>query len=103
MRGIMTETPSIDTVLEQPRRRDEQGLDAHINAAAKALLAQQREDGHWIFELEADAPIPAEYVLLSHYLGEPVDPEREATIAAYLRRVQRAHGGWPLFHDGAFN
>jgi squalene-hopene/tetraprenyl-beta-curcumene cyclase len=99
----MTETPSIDTVLEQPRRRAEQGLDAHINAAAKALLAQQREDGHWVFELEADATIPAEYVLLSHYLGEPVDAELEGKIAAYLRRIQGAHGGWPLFHDGAFN
>ena len=30
----------------------------------------QRPDGHWVFELEADATIPAEYVLLRHYLGE---------------------------------
>ena len=38
----------------------------------------QRDDGHWVFELEADATIPAEYVLLHHYLGEPDDPELEA-------------------------
>jgi len=38
--------------------------------------------------------------LLRHYLGEPVEPELEARIAAYLRRIQGAHGGWPLFHDG---
>src|SRR5262249_31754314 len=24
-------------------------------------------------------------------------------IAAYLTRIQRADGGWPLFHDGAFD
>ena len=24
-------------------------------------------------------------------------------IAVYLRRIQGAHGGWPLFHDGAFD
>ena len=63
----------------------------------------QQPDGHWVFELEADATIPAEYVLLRHYLGEPVDAELEAKIAVYLRRIQGKHGGWPLFHDGAFD
>ena len=27
----------------------------------------------------------------------------EAKIANYLRRIQGAHGGWPLVHDGAFD
>ncbi len=74
-----------------------------IESAAKALLGLQRADGHWVFELEADATIPAEYVLLRHYLGEEIDHALEAKIAAYLRRIQGAHGGWPLFHDGAFD
>jgi squalene-hopene/tetraprenyl-beta-curcumene cyclase len=78
-------------------------LDRHIDAATQALLARQRDDGHFLFELEADATIPAEYILLRHYLGEPVDAALEAGIAAYLRRIQGAHGGWPLFHDGAFD
>ena len=56
-----------------------------------------------MFELEADATIPAEYVLLRHYLAEPVDAELEAKIAVYLRRIQGAHGGWPLFQDGDFD
>ncbi len=67
------------------------------------MLACQRDDGHWVFELEADATIPAEYVLLKHYLGEPVDPALEAKFAVYLRRRQGEHGGWPLFQDGAFD
>jgi len=75
-------------------------LDRAIAAATEALLARQRPDGHWVFELEADATIPAEYVLLRHYLGEPVDAALEAKIAVYLRRIQGAHGGWPLFRDG---
>jgi squalene-hopene/tetraprenyl-beta-curcumene cyclase len=75
-------------------------LELAIAAATDALLACQRPDGHWVFELEADATIPAEYVLLRHYLGEPVDAALEAKIAAYLRRIQGAHGGWPLFRDG---
>jgi len=78
-------------------------VDRSIEAATGALLALQRPDGHWVFELEADATIPAEYVLLRHYLAEPVDAALEAKIAAYLRRVQGDHGGWPLFHDGAFD
>ena len=78
-------------------------LDRHIDAAAQALLACQRPDGHWLFELEADATIPAEYVLLRHYLGEPVDTALEAGIGNYLRRIQGEHGGWPLFADGAFD
>ena len=56
-----------------------------------------------MFELEADCTIPAEYVLLRHYLGEPVDTVLEGKIANYLRRIQGAHGGWPLVHDGAFD
>ena len=78
-------------------------LDGSIGAATRAMLACQQPDGHWVFELEADATIPAEYVLLRHYLGEPIDAELEGKIAAYLVRIQGAHGGWPLFHAGAFD
>src|SRR3979409_1769543 len=78
-------------------------VDRSIEAATGALLALQQPDGHFVFELEADATIPAEYVLLRHYLAEPVDTPLEEKIAAYLRRIQGAHGGWPLFHDGAFD
>jgi len=77
-------------------------LGRSIAAAALALLRQQRPDGHWVFELEADATISAEYVLLQHFLGE-LNPTLEAKIATYLRRLQCAHGGWALFHGGGFN
>ncbi|SDA15255.1 squalene--hopene cyclase [Sphingomonas sp. NFR15] len=77
--------------------------DAATTRAAAALAAAQKPDGHWVFELEADATIPAEYVLLRHYLGEPRAVELEAKIGRYLRRIQGAHHGWPLFHGGAFD
>ena len=77
-------------------------LDETILRARDALLAAQRDDGHWVFELEADATIPAEYVLLQHYLGQP-DTALEPRIAVYLRRTRLAAGGWPLHHDGPFN
>lgn len=80
-----------------------EGLDAAVERAAEALIGHQREDGHWVFELEADATIPSEYVLLRHYLGEPDDLELERKVGVYLRRIQGAHGGWPLFDGGAFD
>jgi len=78
-------------------------LEPGISRAVQALIKQQQSDGHWVFELEADATIPSEYVLLRQYLGEPDDPELERKIGAYLRRIQGDHGGWPLFHGGAFD
>src|ERR1700722_13126419 len=78
-------------------------LDAVVGRATDALLKMQRPDGHWVFGREADAPIPAEYVLLKHYLGEPDDLELERKIGVYLRRIQGAHGGWPLFDGGVFD
>jgi squalene-hopene/tetraprenyl-beta-curcumene cyclase len=78
-----------------------QRLNTSIDAATVALMGLQRVDGHFVFELEADATIPAEYVLTRHYLGEPVDAALEAKIAIYLRRIQSADGGWPLFCEGA--
>src|ERR1700712_4194657 len=78
-------------------------LDQLAARATDALLALQRPDGHFVFELEADATIPAEFILLKHYLGEPEDLDLEARIGRYLRRIQGEHGGWPLFHAGPFD
>ncbi|MCW5774507.1 MAG: squalene--hopene cyclase, partial [Rhodospirillaceae bacterium] len=88
-----------------PPAPDLSALDALIGEQAERLAAAQRPDGHWVFELEADATIPAEYILYRHYLAELDDAylEIERKIAVYLRRIQGTHGGWPLFHDGDFD
>ena len=78
-------------------------LEHCVTRAEKALLDRQQPDGHWVFELEADCTIPAEYVLLVHYLAEEPNLELERKIGVYLRRLQGRHGGWPLFHEGAFD
>ena len=82
---------------------DDAALKSSVGAATRGLLDLKQPDGHFVFELEADATIPSEYVLLRHYLAEPVDAALEAKIAVYLRRIQGAHGGWPLVHDGPFD
>src|SRR5215472_5917639 len=78
-------------------------LENSITSASGALQKMQRDDGHWVFELEADDTIPAEYILLRHHLGEPVDAVLEAKIARYICRRQGTHGGWALTADGPFD
>jgi squalene-hopene/tetraprenyl-beta-curcumene cyclase len=75
------------------------GLDEAVSRASELLLARQSAEGNWLFELEADATIPSEYILLQHYLGS-IEPELEARIARYIRATQGADGGWPLFYGG---
>lgn len=72
---------------------------AQVIEAREALKALQRSDGHWIFEFEADATIPSEYIFLQHFLDE-VDENEQEKIAIYLRQIQADHGGWPLFSGG---
>jgi squalene-hopene/tetraprenyl-beta-curcumene cyclase len=82
---------------------NEADIGRSIDDAVIALIDCRQPDGHWIFELEADATIPSEYVLLRHYRGEPVDAALEQKIAHYLRRIQGGHGGWALYHQGEFD
>src|SRR5437867_4706183 len=96
------------TLVSGATARDARPLDGHealehaIAAATAALLRCERADGHWVFELEADVTISAEYIVLQHFLGER-GAALEAKIVAYLRRLQAPHGGWPLYHGGPFN
>jgi squalene-hopene/tetraprenyl-beta-curcumene cyclase len=89
--------------LNKPRLPPLDDAKQSASAATRALLDCRQSDGHWVFELEADATIPSEYVLLRHYRGEPVDSVLEQKIAIYLRRIQSVHGGWALFNQGDFD
>ena len=65
----------------QMQSRGHASLDAVIGEAVRALRNRQRPDGYWVYDLEADATIPAEYIMLNHYLDE-----REDEIEANYRR-----------------
>jgi squalene-hopene/tetraprenyl-beta-curcumene cyclase len=77
-------------------------LDEAIARAERAVLAAQNPDGYWCYELEADCTIPAEYVLMMHYLGE-IDAALQARLATYLRAHQVAGNGWALYAGGGFD
>ena len=74
-------------------------IDRAVEAAADSLRRRQAADGHWAFPLEADVTIPAEYILLEHFIDD-IDAGLEARLADYIRRRQGRDGGWPLFHAG---
>ncbi len=78
------------------------GLRDAIDSARDALLRHQQDDGHWIYELEADCTIPAEYIMMNHFVGE-VNDALEQKIAVYLRSRQDEHGGWSLYHGGSID
>jgi squalene-hopene/tetraprenyl-beta-curcumene cyclase len=73
-----------------------------VRDARRGLEALQQADGHWVFELEADATIPSEYVFLEHFLDD-IDQDLEDRIAVYLRAGQAEHGGWSLYLGGDFD
>src|ERR1700748_2145652 len=80
-----------------------EALAGSIASASRAMLDVQKPDHHWVFELEADVTIPAEYILMRHYFAEPDDAVLEEKIAKYLRRKQNENGGWSLFHGHEFD
>jgi len=77
-------------------------LKSTIEKARRVLLDQQKEDGHWCFELEADCTIPAEYILMNHFVGT-LDDALEQKLAAYIRARQNEEGGWPLYYGGSID
>src|ERR1700741_3645271 len=91
----MTILTANDKIAETPKAE----LDRVIASAASDLKGPQNADGHWVYDLEADATIPAEYIMLNHFLDE-IEDGVEADLAKYLRAIQGDHGGWPLFHGG---
>ena len=70
-------------------------LGAVLERAVESLLSRQHQDGHWMGELESNASITAEYVLLCRFLGV-VERTREAAAVRYLLSEQGEDGGFPM-------
>ena len=77
-------------------------VDAALARAQTHLLQLQQADGHWIGELEANTTITTEYLLLCHLIDR-VNREREGKAVRFIRRRQRADGGFDLFPGGPTN
>jgi squalene-hopene/tetraprenyl-beta-curcumene cyclase len=91
-----------DIVSHTLRRVTDSPLDRAVADARDALAARQSAEGYWLFELEADCTIPAEYIMMMHFLDE-IDAALEVKLCRYLRAAQGENGGWPLYHGGDMN
>jgi len=94
--GRAATAPSVSRL---PDPDSAEALERSIAAARDALIGLQSAQGFWLFELEADCTIPAEYIMMMHFLDE-IDVVLQEKLAVYLRRHQAEHGGWPLFPGG---
>ncbi len=97
---IADHQPIQESKIGRPDQLHLSKLNRAIQHAANALLGLQHPDGYWCFELEADCTIPAEYILMMHYMDE-VDEQLERKLASYLRARQGKDGGWPLYYGGS--
>jgi squalene-hopene/tetraprenyl-beta-curcumene cyclase len=105
--SLLTQSPAQPGLSEVPDSgtaapASPEALDRAVNDARAALLALQHPDGYWCFELEADCTIPAEYILMMHFMDE-IDEELTAKLAVYLRSHQESHDGWSLYPGGGFD
>lgn len=98
--GGKTLLPTIET----HDRQDLASLDTVLTSAAALLASKQQQDGHWVFELEADVTIPAEYVMLQRFIDRPIDPKVTLRLSSYILERQLPDGSWPLYAvDGNAN
>ncbi len=82
-----------------------------VHAACDFLLNRQRSQGYWIGEIEGDASLAADYVLLQLWLHQPDlagrwNPPTRAQVdaaCAWILGKQLADGGWNVFAGGPAN
>jgi squalene-hopene/tetraprenyl-beta-curcumene cyclase len=74
-------------------------VDAALARARDHLLALQSSQGWWKGELETNATMDAEDLLLRHVLGI-LDRPTATAAADWIRSQQRADGTWATFHGG---
>ena len=73
-----------------------QALDLSIERAQGWFLREEHADGYWWAELESNATMGAEYLMLTHFLGAR-DEAIWRGIAQDVRGYQRDDGSWALY------
>ena len=75
---------------------------AATDAARRLLFSEQYDEGYWCGELEADATLEADYIILHTILGT-IDEQRFAKAARYMLQQQNEDGGWSIYRGGPSN
>ena len=82
-----------------------------IDAATERLLSLQKDEGYWVGQLEADATLESDYILLQLWLyppdadgqWRPPSAERCRKAARSILERQTATGGWSIYRGGPDN
>jgi len=93
---------SLGTIRYPAARLPEAAVDEAVRKGVETLLQQQDPAGFWVHELEADATITSEYLLLQRWLGIN-HTATEVKAIRHLESIQLADGGWPIYHNGPAN
>ena len=91
-REILRPTPEIDEVFSQELRRS-------ISATRQFFFNHQHPDGYWVAELEGDALLQSETILLLAFLSEE-NSELAKACAVQLLDTQLEDGGWGMYTGG---
>ena len=62
-------------------------------------IEDQHKDGYWLYELESNVTITAEYLMMLHFLGLK-NPTRDKKIAQHILKNQRIDGTWAIHWGG---
>ena len=73
-------------------------LDRAIQHSQDYFRGSQYNEGYWWGELESNATMAAEYVLLSYFLGK-VDQDRWRKSSNYILSKQREDGSWGQYYQ----
>ncbi len=72
-----------NSMLDKTRdKKAHRSLQEALTDARTALISEQQVDGHWVYQLEADCTIPAEYILMNHFVDEIDDGGSTASAIA---------------------
>ena len=70
-----------------------------IRKTRSYFLSRQHKDGYWWYELESNATMTSEYLMLLRFLGLK-DDKREQKMANHILRHQRSDGTWSIHYGG---
>ncbi len=69
---------------------------AALDKAARRLVRSQGEDGEWEGEMVWCPMLTAQYALLHHVIGRPLDPGRRRRVLRSFARTRLPGGSWGL-------
>ena len=80
----------------RPKEAEAPDAGPAVNRAAARLLSLQRDDGAWEGEMVWCPMLTAQYALLHHIIGRPLEPGRRRRVLRSFQRTRLEGGAWGL-------